>query len=176
MTDITLEGPAVGAFADATQAQKAVAALQQAGYRNDQIGIVSRHSVEGTPFSGSDEPQRGRVQEGAVAGMAVGAGLSAVCGGMLWGVSALSGVVPGIGPVVVGGTLAILGSAAAAGAMAARLGGALKGLGVTEDDAKFYESELKAGRTIITVQGANSEDAQQILRAHGAYEGETGPQ
>jgi hypothetical protein len=78
--------------------------------------------------------------------------------------------------VVVGGTLAILGSAAAAGAMAARLGGALKGLGVTENDAKFYESELKAGRTIITVQGANSEDAQQILRAHGAYESETGPQ
>lgn len=176
MTDITLEGPAVGAFADAAQAQKAVAALQQAGYRNDQIGIVSRHSVEGTPFPGAEEPQRGRVQEGAVAGMAVGAGLSAVCGGMLWGLSALSGVVPGIGPVVVGGTLAILGSAAAAGAMAARLGGALKGLGVTEDDAKFYESELKAGRTIITVQGANSEDAQQILRAHGAYESETGPQ
>lgn len=171
MTDITLESPAVRAFTDAAQAQKAVAALQQAGYRNDQIGIVSKHSVEGTPFAAA--PQGGKVQEGAAAGMAVGAGLSAVCGGMLWGLSALSGVVPGIGPVVVGGTLAILVSAAAAGAMAARLGGALKGLGVTESDAKFYENELKSGRTIITVQGGNSQTAREILKQHGGYESDS---
>jgi len=165
MTDITLEGPAIAAFADTAQAEQAVAGLKQAGYRDDQIGVITRRAED----EAADAEQRSKVQEGAAAGMAVGAGFSVVCGGVLWGMSVLSGVIPGIGPVIAGGTLAVLlaTATAAAGAAAARLGGALKGLGISDDEAAFYEGELRAGRTIVTVQGANSDNAQEILMQRG---------
>ena len=60
---------------------------------------------------------------------------------------------------------------AAAGAAAGGLLGALTGLGVSEEDAKFYEGEFKAGRTIVSVRAAaRYDEAVRILRAEGAYD------
>ncbi|AMV20674.1 general stress protein [Planctomyces sp. SH-PL14] len=174
MTDVTLEGPAASAFADPAQAQQAVEALKQAGYRDDQIGIVSKDSVEGhrpaADRNGEIRTRESRIKEGAAAGMAVGAGLAAMFGSVLWGASVLSGVIPGIGPIIAGGTLGVLLTTTVAGAAAASLGGTLQGIGLTEQDARFYEAELHAGRTIITVQGEGMDDAQEILTRHGGYD------
>lgn len=169
MTDVTLEGPAASAFTAPAQAQQAVEALKQAGYRDDQIGIVSRDSVEGHRPA-DNRTRESRIREGAAAGMAVGAGLAAMFGSVLWGASVLTGVIPGIGPIIAGGTLAVLLTTTAAGAAAASLGGTLQGIGLTEEDARFYETELHAGRTIITVQGEEMDDAQEILTRHGGYD------
>ena len=80
----------------------------------------------------------------------------------------LAGLVPGIGPALAGGTLAALLSSAAAGAAAAGVAGALVGLGIPEKDATYYESEYRAGRTIVTVHGPKSGAARAILDQHGA--------
>jgi hypothetical protein len=49
--------------------------------------------------------------------------------------------------------------------------GALMGLGIPEDEARYYQTEFEAGRVIITVKASDRYDeADRILRSHGAYD------
>ena len=47
-------------------------------------------------------------------------------------------------------------------------------MGVPEEHAKYYEGEAKAGKTLVTVRAdGRYDDAQRILRDHGAYDVES---
>jgi hypothetical protein len=151
----------VGTFTDPAQARQAVAELRRAGYTEDQIGVLS-HNPDG---SGKVSTESGtQFEEGAAVGAATGAGI-----GALWGLGILAGVLPGIGPAIAGGTLGVLLSSAAAGAAAAGIGGALAGLGMSDDDARYYEGEFKSGKTIVTVRGEPKEGhARTLMSQYGA--------
>ena len=57
---------------------------------------------------------------------------------------------------------------AATGGTAGGLIGALIGVGIPEDEARRYETEVGAGRTIVTVQDEGRyNEAASILRNHG---------
>jgi len=150
----------VGVFNDRARAQEAVRALKQAGFREEQIGVVSR----------SDENEHGTAQgskagEGAATGLAAGAGIAA-----LWSLGISFGVLPVIGPILAAGPIAAALLSAAGGAAAGGLVGALIGLGIPEDEAKYYETEFHAGRTIVTVRAeGQSDEAWAILHRYGAY-------
>jgi len=155
----------VGVFKNQSEAQRAIADLKKQGYTEEQIGIVSQDRDRVTATDSGT-----KVEEGAVAGLAAGAGV-----GALWGLGILSNVVPGIGPAIFGGTLGVILSSAAAGAAAAGIGGALAGLGISEEDATYYEGELKSGRTIVTVHGTpNAGQARSVLTQHGGYDRSSG--
>jgi uncharacterized protein (TIGR02271 family) len=162
----TNQGTVVGVFANQEDARRATRALRDAGFTEDQIGIASSRSRRGE--SGEvieDDEEDSYAAEGAVAGVAAGAGI-----GALWGLGILAGVLPAIGPAIAGGTLAVLLSSAAAGAAAAGLAGALIGMGLSKEEAEYYESEMKAGRTIVTVNaGSRRDEALHILRQFGGY-------
>jgi hypothetical protein len=160
MSTGTSMNTAVGVFESPASAQRAVNELRQAGFTESQIGVVS-HNKDGG--DGVDDGNT-KAAEGAATGLAAGAGV-----GALWGLAILSGLLPGIGPAIAGGTMGILLSSAAAGAAAAGIGGALIGMGLSDDDAKYYDKEFRSGRTIVTVQGANSARAQTILSGAGGY-------
>jgi uncharacterized protein (TIGR02271 family) len=156
----------VGVFRDPSQARQATQALRDAGFTEDQIGVASanRHTAESSGGEGNEEGSY--TGEGAIAGAATGAGI-----GALWGLGILAGILPAIGPAIAGGTLAVLLSSAAAGAAAAGLAGALIGMGIPREEAEYYEGELKAGRTIVTVNaGARRDQALQIMRQYGGYD------
>jgi hypothetical protein len=94
-------------------------------------------------------------------------------GGVLGGLvgAAASGLIPGFGPVIAAGILSTILGGAAVGAAAGGMLGALMGLGIPEDEARCYQREFEAGRVIITVKaGDRSNDADRILRSHGAYD------
>jgi uncharacterized protein (TIGR02271 family) len=138
-------------------------ALKDAGFTESQIGIAG-----GGGGDEHDEHETGETYagEGAAAGVATGAGL-----GALWGLGILAGVLPAIGPAIAGGTLAAILSSAAAGAAAAGLAGALVGMGLSKEEAEYYESELHAGRTVVTVEaGARRDEAVRILHQYGGYD------
>jgi hypothetical protein len=157
-------GTIVGVFPTPQQAQRAVMELKSSGFSESDIGVVSRNS-EGKVVGKDAEDAGANAATGAAAGAATGAGL-----GALWGLGILAGVLPGIGPAIAGGTLGVLLSSAAAGAAAAGITGALVGLGVSEDEAAYYENEYKAGRTLVTVRaGAKAAAAEQIFARHGGY-------
>ena len=155
----------VGVFEDRQQADKAVAELRQAGFRDEQIGVAMRHQAgtAETSTTGQDDTEMG---EGAVAGMLTGLGL-----GALAGLGVLSGVIPVIGPAIAGGTLGIILSNAAAGAAVAGVAGALIGYGIPEDEAQYYDQEFEAGRAVVTVHAdGRADEALTILRRHGGYD------
>ncbi|QDU25307.1 Heat induced stress protein YflT [Anatilimnocola aggregata] len=163
MASSTVTGAVIGVFEDQRQAQQAIAELRRAGYTEDQIGVVSQNREVANTDSGT------KIGEGAATGLATGAGI-----GALWGLGILSNVLPGIGPAIFGGTLGVILSSAAAGAAAAGIGGALAGLGISDDDAKYYEGEFKSGRTIVTVHGGPpAGQAQSVLTQYGGYDRST---
>jgi hypothetical protein len=154
----------VSAFTNRDDAQRAVNELRQAGFRNEEIGIATRN---GPAAAGAlaVEDQGDRVASAATAGALAGG-----AGGALWGIAIAAGLLPGIGPVIAGGTLSAILASAATGAAAAGLAGALIGLGLPENEAEHYQSEFNAGRTIVTVHAAGEryQQAQDVLNRAGS--------
>jgi len=160
----------IGVFEDRDKALRAVDDLRRAGFGDDQIGIVSRDAVgRARVESAVAESTRTHWEEGA----GIGAAAGAVTGTGL-GLAVAAGLLPGIGPAIAGGTLAALIASAGAGAAVGTVLGALVGLGVPEEEARFYEREVTEGRTIVTVRAdERAPRAWEILDRHGAYRFET---
>jgi hypothetical protein len=147
----------IAVYPDHASAEDAVRRLQADGIDMKNVSII------GKDFQAVEKPL-GFVTPGSVAkdGAKVGAWSGGLFG-LLIGAAFL--IVPGVGPVVIAGPLAaaLLGGAEGAlgGAAFGGLMGALVGLGVSKDKAIRYESEVKAGKFLVTLQG----DAAQIERA-----------
>jgi len=154
-------GTVVGVFGTRAEAEAAVRDLKAAGFDDDHIGLIGRRA-DGTVTREDGDTHAG---EGAAIGAAAGAGALA-----LGSLAVSFGVIPVIGPVLAMGPLAAALVSAAAGAAAGGVAGALIGWGVPEDDAGYYEDELKAGRFLVTVHaGDRAVEAWTILNRHGGY-------
>ena len=153
----------VGVFHTRDAAERAVADLKRAGYRDDQIGLVAKDSRGNTVRTdGAGDTHAG---EGAAVGAAAGAGALA-----LGSLAVSFGVIPVIGPVLAMGPLAAALVSAGAGAAAGGVAGALIGWGIPEEDARYYEGEVNAGRYVVTVDaGDRAADAQALYTRHGGY-------
>jgi len=157
----------VGVFSDYPSADKAVADLHKAGFREDQIGFVGRHETAETVVKDkTTEEGETYAGEGALTGVLAGAGL-----GALAGLGILAGVIPVVGPAIAAGTLGVILSNVAGGAAVAGVVGALIGAGIPEEEAEYYNKEFEAGRAIVSVTAnGRADEATAILRRHGAYD------
>jgi uncharacterized protein (TIGR02271 family) len=157
----------VGVFEDRAHAQDAIQDLKAHGFTDPQIGLVAHDRK--APGHDVEEAEGSKAGEGAAIGLATGAGI-----GALWGIGIAAGMLPAIGPVIAGGVLASTLASAATGAAVAGLVGALVGLGIPEEEAEFYETEFKTGRTLVTVRHEGRfDEAWTILQRHGAYDLQT---
>lgn len=153
----------VGLFNDRNEAELAADELRQAGFSDDEIGFAIRgkDAVRGGMISDAEGTKdvKGAI-EGATVGAIVGAGLAA----------AVTLVLPGVGPVMAAGVLAMALGYGTAGAAVGGIFGAMHGLGVSEEEARLYEKEFHAGKAIVAVKaGQRLADAAFILRRHGAF-------
>lgn len=156
----------VGVFDERGAAQRAVEDLRRAGFTDDQIGVVARGEDTELRSAPADEPPAtgSKWEEGAATGVVAGAAI-----GALWALGIVAGVVPVIGPVIAGGILASVLASAAGGATVVGVLGALIGLGIPEEAARYYEREFHAGRTVVTVQAdGRCDEAWSILHHNGA--------
>jgi hypothetical protein len=151
----------IATYPDHESAENAVRRLQKEGIPMENLSII------GKDFQAVERPL-GFITPGSVAGD--GAKVGAWTGGLfglLIGAAFL--IIPGLGAVVVAGPLAaaILGGVegAVAGAAFGGLAGALVGLGISKDKAIRYESQVKAGKFLVTLQGDNT----QIERAKSLF-------
>jgi hypothetical protein len=145
-------------FENPQDAERAVAALQTAGFRTEEVGWAARHTEapEGTQDVADD------VAKGAGAGAVTGAALGAA------GAAVGMALIPGIGPFLAGGYLGTILITAGASAAAGGLLGGLAGMGFEEGEARHYDEEFKAGRTIVTVRSGDREaEARDLLQQHG---------
>lgn len=158
---------AVGLFESKARADQAVAELKAAGFTDEEIGMVHRDAEGHTVKSGAADESN--AAEGAAIGAAAGAG---VAGLVSLGVS--FGVIPVIGPILAMGPLAAALVSAAGGAAAAGIGGALIGWGIPEEDAAYYEEQVKEGRYLVTVEtGDRLDEARAILNRFSGFDRST---
>jgi uncharacterized protein (TIGR02271 family) len=156
-------GTVAGLFRNTAQAERAIRDLKAAGFTDNQIGVIMQDRAEERRLATDTGTKAG---EGAAAG-AVGGGVLGGLVGLLAGVGAL--VIPGIGPIIAGGALASTLAGAGIGAAAGGLIGALIGMGIPEEDARHYETGLREGGILVTVEaGADAADARRILLDAGA--------
>jgi hypothetical protein len=163
---------AVCVFYEPVGARDAIDALRDAGFDKNDISLL-------TPDGGTRAVDSGRTgerasdgkekaKEGAVTGALTG-GLFGGLAGWLVGLGALA--VPGVGPFVAAGALAAALGGAALGAGLGAIAGALVGMGVPEDEAKYYEQEVRGGRSLVAVRGGErTNEADSIMHRHGGYD------
>ena len=152
----------VGVFYTRSEAEQAIRDLRTAGFPDDKIGMIAR-DAEGRIVT--EKGGETLAEEGAAAGAVVGAGA-----GALVGLGVITGTIPVLGPVLAIGTLGTILLNAAGGAAILGLVGALVGLGIPEDEAQYYESEVHGGRFLVTVDAGNRQtEAWGILHRSGGY-------
>jgi hypothetical protein len=167
----TRHSTVVGVFDRRSQAELALEELRFAGFRDSQLAMVMHHdpkeTVEVTDLDAAKAAQvSGESKAGE--GVAIGAASGAVVGGAIGVATAL---IPGVGPVISLGTLAATIFGVAAGAAGGGLVGALIGLDFPEEEARFYEQELKADRVLVGVKADGREsEAEALMRRYGAYD------
>jgi len=156
---------AVGVFAELEPARRAVAELRQAGFREDQVGVMTR-APEVVKGELTVVDKDSKLPEGAVLGAAAGAGL-----GALWAVGVATVGLPVLGPALAGGVLVSALAGVAEGAAVGGVVGALVGFGIPTEEARHYETQVAAGRTLVTVHADERHDeAVAILQRHGGSE------
>lgn len=151
---------------DENQAYDIVVGLKSAGFQSDQISVLLPNHLSTTEFV---HEANTKAPEGA----SIGAGTGGVVGGVLGllaGIGTLA--IPGLGPLIAAGPILATLSGIAAGGTIGGLAGALIGMGLPEVEAKLYESELQAGKIVITADCGNSNErvnaAKEVFRNHDA--------
>lgn len=154
----------VGVFEDRALAERALDQLHEAGFSDDQVGFAARDVTVREGIPNVAEPETTTAPAAATGAVSGG-----VIGGLLSAAATL--LIPGFGPAIAGGILAATLSGIALGAVAGGFLGALIALGVSEEDAHYYQQEFEAGRIIITVRADDRIiEALEILRRNGALE------
>jgi hypothetical protein len=174
MKEVPLMKNVVGLFDSIRDAEAVVRDLRDAGVAEADISFAGRNPDDATMQSneyiaeGHSEAAEG-AGFGATGGAVVG-GLT----GLLVGLGVLA--IPGVGPVLAGGTLAAaLGSAAVGagiGAAAGGLLGALVGAGIPEEDAHVYAEGIRRGGALVMARVDDSmvDTALDIMERHNAVD------
>jgi hypothetical protein len=158
----------IGVFDDGLSARDAIHALKEAGFRGQDISVLMPDADSSREFA----TETGlATREGAATGALAG-GLLGGLAGWLIGIGALA--IPGVGPLLAAGALGAALSGVAIGAGVGAIAGALVGIGVPEDEAAWYEQEVRGGRALVSVLARDRrEQAREILSRFGAYDVES---
>jgi len=156
-----------GLYKSRAQAESAVDALRQDGFRSDDISVLLPDKQSSEEFAHEKNTKAPEATTtGVVTGGAVGGTL-----GLLAGIGSLA--IPGLGPFIAAGP--IMGALAGIGAGGAVGGlvGALVGMGIPEYEAKRYEGHVKEGGILLSVHCDDSDwvsRAKRILEQTGAHD------
>lgn len=151
-----------GLFLDRDSAERAYQAVTELGYEHSDVNLVMSDDTRKRYFSGdhTTETELGsKAAEGAGIGGAIGGALGAIAGALAAAGTTL--VLPGVGLVIAGPIAAALAGAGAGGATGGIIG-ALVGWGIPEERVKHYESGLKKGGILLSVQPRSDDDAKRF--------------
>jgi len=139
----------IGIFDDQTSARRALDTLRDGPLPLDDVSIISR-TTAGDATGQSEDVSAGE-----------GAAVGAVWGGLV-GLAAL--LIPGVGPFIAFGALGAALTGVVTGAVVGGIAAALIDFsGIPEADARGYEQQIQAGKTLVAVK-ARDEDAAEVRR------------
>src|SRR5918992_5128179 len=158
---------AYGIYPNVAALENGISALQNAGYRNEDISVLFPENEGTKDFAhrkGTKAPE----------GASAGAGTGALAGGFLGWLAGIGAIaIPGVGPFIAAGPILAALAGAGVGGAVGGLTGALIGMGIPEYEAKRYEGMVKDGNILIAVHSDNSEwtkKGKEILQRAGAQD------
>jgi hypothetical protein len=152
----------VGIFDRVEDAEAAAQALLAAGYSQADLSVLMQRPDQGPPVVAD----KTKANESAVAGASVGA----ILGGAL-GLAALA--IPGIGPLLAAGPLAVALGGALTGGAVGTLAASMLGLSMPTEKQQSYEAAVRAGGILLSIKVPNqeaAEPAKQLLSDRGSRE------
>lgn len=156
----------VGIFTTRELAEQAMEELHRQGFSHDDIGFITRD------YQNAPGIENTEIEEDTTSRIAAGATGGGVIGGILGAAASL--LIPGLGLVTAAGVMVATLTGLLAGSVTGGMIGALTSLGLPEEEARYYESEVSAGRTLVTVNApGRKQDASALLRAVGAIDTQT---
>ena len=140
----------VGIFATEEEAIRAIERLKSSGYTKDDISVIAkqRESLDRIAMrtdTDVDDANMDKTVGGAVTGGVIGG-----VGALLVELGVLA--IPGVGPFLAAGPIAATLAGLVAGGAVGGMIGALVDLGLSEEDAKEYETYLNRGDILILVE------------------------
>jgi hypothetical protein len=164
--------PEVGVFKSRMDAQRAIENVLMTGVTRDKINLLtpsSEGNISNIPSSDTEQPGMG-----AAVGTVVGGALG-TAGGLSAGAALASMLVPGVGPILVGGLMGAsvlgLGGAAAGAKVGEEIDDSVEGL--PRDERYVYEDALRQGRTVVFVEPADERQADAIRQGFADAGAET---
>jgi len=145
----------VAVFERRGQAVVAIDELRHAGFTHEQISFAAPGEQPHPPDTPTEREEE-QAADGAVTGAVTGGALGAMAG------AAVVAALPPLGPILVGGVLLGLAAGAALGSFA----GPFIAMGLSEDAARQYDTDLRAGRTVVIVHTDQPEEVVRVLRVH----------
>ncbi|HEV8634141.1 MAG TPA: low temperature-induced protein [Chloroflexota bacterium] len=162
-------GYAIGLFSTGEAARAAIEELRARGFAGGDVSVLMPTPEEREAAAGGT----GAAPEQRVAASAALGGMIGAFAGWLVGLAALS--VPGLGPLLAAGTFATAMAGAGVGVGIGAFVGALADMGVPPGEAEWFEREVRAGNTLVSVRaGERRAEALEVLNRHGAYDATTG--
>ena len=162
----------VGFFPTRAEAETAISELVREGFSRDQVSIIAggQHSAASTTGTAHDTPNLGPIPEtGSTEDVGEKAAIGGIAGTIL-GIAALA--IPGVGPILAAGPLAMALTGAAAGAATGGLIGVFTKDGVPENRAEHYTKAITSGNVMVSVHASadHVDHAASVLERCGAID------
>jgi len=150
----------LGIFTNKADAEDTIDRLRSEGFNAKDISLVMHNKTQQKEIANNTGAN---VAGGAITGVATGAVVGGIAGLLAGTTIPVLGGLLLAGPI--GAALGLTGAAAttvsgaATGAVAGGLIGALMGIGMTKEDATYYQSRVNEGAILIAVPAADNEEA-----------------
>lgn len=143
-------------FKNPAEAENVYNNLLNKGYQKEDITLIMSEDTHKNYFT-QEENVENAFPTKALEGMGVGGAVGGTIGAIAAAIAAAGTtvIIPGLG-VAIAGSLAAAFAGAGAGAATGGLVGALIGAGVSDEDAKKYEQDIKEGSIFIGVTPLSS--------------------
>lgn len=154
----------VGIFSSETEAISVIENLKRSGYKDNEISVVAkdRDKLDRIDDVADIDTNTSATDTSSAVG-------GAVVGGALGGIGALLvefGVlaIPGVGPFLAAGPIAVTLAGLIAGGAVGGIVGALVDSGIDEEDAREYEGFIERGDILIAVDEKADLDRDNVIR------------
>lgn len=155
----------VGIFQDENEAIKVIENLKAVGYKDNEISIIAKHKEDLEKIEEATHVDMNATDDNskAMGGAAIGGALGGI-GALLLELGVFA--IPGVGPFLAAGPIAVTLTGLIAGGAIGGIAGALVEAGIDEEDAEEYETYLNRGDVLVAVDKRDDLDRDRVLNSY----------